>query len=610
MSEPETQSSESIAFRDRRQKSGNPMMWMMVFTVIFVVTFGMIKSSILNHWFSLIFWAPVAYLTATAVIAVFCGLPRTLRNRAIVVAEHLGLICLMFANTAGWYLWLKGTAQAALLRGCVSAMWLLSIAGIVLIIETIRRGQLRWKPWVPKTLRLCIGAMIVTIGVEGMSLYLEPRQNSEPLPKALPKSGDHAFCVAAIGGSTTVGFPYVPNWGIGQVATLQLQERFPNQNVEFSNLAETGVNLEGAVALLRNLRRQPNFLLVYSGHNEFFYDAEELWKSQNTTWGIDRFLIHSPAFRVISPILSQTTFTAEQISDDGTFMSTTWPSFVDRRRRLRYCEHLARLFTWAKANDTTVVFCIPAADEATCSPLASFCDAENADIKRRVEQLWLQTRELQAEERWKDAISACEDGLKIAPNFAAFHFLAGQSHRQLGQAAQAQSCFQMACERDQFPIRLRQSYQIAGREVAEQHGVLIVDCPKILRESSRDGFLDEESFLDGVHPNLQAGYLLGTTIAQTIINSSAPTAENANSAFESKMLSFEECIQHLNVTKETLISAYRTTATVLRRYHSFTADREQDQHRLQAADRFAAWADQLSAGDITPGEAGTESLTE
>jgi hypothetical protein len=49
---------------------------------------------------------------------------------------------------------------------------------------------------------------------------------------------------------------------------------------------------------------------------------------------------------------------------------------------------------------------------------------------------------------------------------------------------------------------------------------------------------------------------------------------------------------------------------VLRRYHSFTADREQDQHRLQAADRFAAWADQLSAGDITPGEAGTESLTE
>ena len=89
--------------------------------------------------------------------------------------------------------------------------------------------------------------------------------------------------------------------------------------------------------------------------------------------------------------------------------------------------------------------------------------------------------ELQAEERWKDAISACEDGLKIAPNFAAFHFLAGQSHRQLGQAAEAQACFLIACELDQFPIRLRQSYQIAGREVAEQHGVLIVDCPKILR---------------------------------------------------------------------------------------------------------------------------------
>jgi hypothetical protein len=609
MSEPETQSSESIVC-DRLKKSGNPMMWMTVFTVIFVVTFGMIKSSKLELNVSLILWAPVTYLTATVMIAVFCGLPHTRRNQAIVVAQHLALMGLMFANTAGWYLWLKGTVQAVVLRGCISAMWLLSIAGIVLIIETIRRGQLRWRPWVPKTLRLCIGAMIVTIGFEGMSLYIESRQNRGQLPEALPKSGDHAFCVAAIGGSTMVGYPYAPNWGIVRIATLQLQERFPHLNVELSNLAETGIGLEGAVALLHKLRQQPNFLVVYSGHNEFFHDIEELWNSKNTTWGIDSALIHSPAFRVISPILSQTTFTAEQISDDGTFVSTTWPPFIDRRRRLRYCEHLARLFTWAKANDTTVVFCIPAADEATCTPLASFCDAENADIKRRVEQLWLQTRELQAEERWKDAISACEDGLKIAPNFAVFHFLAGQSHRQLGQAAEAQACFLIACERDQFPIRLRQSYQIAGREVAEQHGVLIVDCPKILRESSRDGFLDEESFLDGVHPNLQAGYLLGTTIAQTIINSSAPTAENANSAFESKMLSFEECIQHLNVTTESLISAYRTTATVLRRYHSFTADREQDQHRLQAADRFAAWADQLSAGDITPGEAGTESLTE
>jgi tetratricopeptide (TPR) repeat protein len=255
-----------------------------------------------------------------------------------------------------------------------------------------------------------------------------------------------------------------------------------------------------------------------------------------------------------------------------------------------------------------VVFCIPAADEATCTPLASFCDAKNDNIKRRVEQLWLQARERQTAERWKDAISACEDGLKIAPNFAAFHFLAGQSHRQLGQAAQAQSCFQMACERDQFPIRIRESYRIAGREVAEQHGVLIVDCPKVLRESSRDGFLDEEFFLDGVHPNLRASYLLGTTIAQTIINSSALTGEDANSARESKLLSFEECTQRLNVTKETLVSAYRTTATVLRQYHYFAADG--DQNRLQAADRFAAWADQLSAGDITPGEAGTESLTE
>ena len=578
-------------------------------TTLFIVSLiAIVAASIAADWIpvsELLVWCPLIQLVAALVIQRTCGRPTTPGAWVSVLTAHLAMLVLLSLLATGRYDWAKFQILEGLLRLLLSLIWLLPMCGLLLIAETVRRRKLRWRRWVPGGIRLCLGATLVLVGVEGTALLIEHQKQLGPITTSLPQSPGGEIRVAAIGGSTMLGFPYDPEWGIGNVAVCQLRQLFPDQHFVLDNVAITGMNLELAIGQISHLQYRPDILLIYSGHNEYFHDLDELTEARKTAWRVDDLLYYSPAFRLISPLLAQRS--ANFVGHEGGKKlcgRKLCPDSLERTRLQRYSDQLRALFRWAASGHVTVLYCIPASDEADSSPNRSLCHSSDPAVHAKIKTIRERVLKLQQQERWEESLTICEDVLKQEPEFAEFHYRAGLSCRALGNPEQAHHYFQNARDLDQYPIRARSSYCEAGRAVARASDILTVDCPEILRQHSPDGISDRRFFLDGVHPNLRTTYLLGQAVANVI--AAADCLPGNTARLKPAPLSFQDCVKELDVTSETLVRAYLKTALVLEHYSDFPA--VSDGTRERAAEDYRRIAEQLSIGAIHPGEGGAEAL--
>lgn len=586
---------------DRR----SPVLPSLVFAVG-VVAFTV--ATLGKEWYDtpeLLFWLPVIQLCTAVVIGFRCGRPASRIEWVAVLAAHSLLVMLVTLIAIGAWDWVLSQSVEGLFRLLLVLMWIAPLGGVLLIAETIRRRQLRWRPWIPNAIRFCLAATIVLIAVEGTAFVIERRRQPPPITRELPQAPGSDVRIAAIGGSTMLGFPYEPEWGIANVAVCQLQQMYPEQSFVLENLARTGMNLEQAVGEIRQLKYRPDILLVYSGHNEFFYDLEEVAITRKTAWRVDNVLDFSPTFRLISPVLARTSVCYVGSEKYLTLCSVQrCPDIVERRRLQRYTNHVQQLFRWAALSRVTVVYCVPASDAATFAPNESICASADPAVHAEIEAQWEHVRRLQETNQWTEALDVCRAVLNDHAEFAEFHFLAGRSCRALGDREAARNYFWTARNLDQLPIRAKDSYCEAGIAAATANGISVIDCPAILRRESTDGFPDQRFFLDGVHPNLRATFILGKAVATTIADSDRLPANGEQDP--APILSFEDCVHELGVTSETLSRAYERTEAVLKRYRDFRAP--DDDARLRAAEKYKILANGLADGSIRPSEEGSETL--
>ena len=83
------------------------------------------------------------------------------------------------------------------------------------------------------------------------------------------KADDHDIDIAVVGESSAEGVPFNQWTSIGRILTWQLEPIFPGRAVRLQVLAFSGHTLESQQALLPQLARRPEILIIYCGHNEF-----------------------------------------------------------------------------------------------------------------------------------------------------------------------------------------------------------------------------------------------------------------------------------------------------------------------------------------------------
>lgn len=80
-----------------------------------------------------------------------------------------------------------------------------------------------------------------------------------------------SFRIFVLGGSTARGYPYYNNGSFPSMLRVMLEKSFPNKYFEMVNLSMVAVNSYTVLDILhRAWDYQPDLILIYSGHNEFY----------------------------------------------------------------------------------------------------------------------------------------------------------------------------------------------------------------------------------------------------------------------------------------------------------------------------------------------------
>jgi tetratricopeptide (TPR) repeat protein len=92
--------------------------------------------------------------------------------------------------------------------------------------------------------------------------------NSEMFRKEKDKNACRIFI---LGESTTIGYPYFHNGSFHRWLQYRLMHTFPDKDFEIINLSLTAVNSFTVLGFAKEVARwQPDAVLIYSGHNEFY----------------------------------------------------------------------------------------------------------------------------------------------------------------------------------------------------------------------------------------------------------------------------------------------------------------------------------------------------
>ncbi len=498
-------------------------------------------------------------------------------------------------------------AADLLLRALLVGLWSMALLGLPWILIWLWRHRRPPRPEF-RFGRWWFATLVLLLTAEPLMAVIDRDVERLRFPAALSDPPEDELRIASIGDSTMFGFPYDLKFGIPQVLAWRVQQMYPQRRVVSENLAVPGQNLRQAIECLGQLKFRPHLLVVYSGHNEYFHGLEELAGTNASHFGaLDAVLCRSPTFRVLNIRLRQATILKE-------LKSCHWRSFVDtpiagpetqEGRELRFRNQLEQLARFGRSQDIAQLWYVPAASESGYEPNRS-CVRRGA-LPGEIDALHAMNERAADRERaadWKAAAELYRTGLRAQPDFADFHFRLGECLLHLGLPDEARRHFQEALEDDGHPVRATRPCRMAVAEVAAAFSIPTIFTGDALRPHTAFGILDRSLFHDNVHPTLRGFYNMGVAGVEVLAKSRVLEARFGPPARISAV-EFADALHAMHIDRSDVARALYRCANGLRWLACMRYDAKR---RIQQADEYVRLAERLEAGEIEPGEAGTEAL--
>jgi tetratricopeptide (TPR) repeat protein len=548
-----------------------------------------------------------AQLLTMPLFLVIGGLPRSWRGWLVLVLANLEIAALAYLSAKDL---LNLAAVHVLVLGLrvAFAIWLFVLIGIPVVIWLRSTRRRRPAGEVSTLGKLWFSALVFLLAAElsaPLVGHILDDRNRLALPKNLPPSPPGELHVAFVGESTMAGFPYM-KFGIPKVVGWQLEQMYPGRKIVLDDLSAVGLNLRTALARLNELSVQPQLLLLYSGHNEFFYDVEELATDLDTPWErCDWLFDWLPLFQLLDRRLPRHAGVQDlQAQGARALVDRPIASPEAREKRLaRFGAQLEQLGDWCEQLGISEIWFVPAGAEADYAPNRSYLDHLPTESERKeIESTEREARSLQDAGRWHEAGEKYRAALESYPGFAEFHFQLAECLMHEGKRNEAAPQYAQALELDGMPVRMIGPWR---RKMAEEHRTLtVVDSDAVLRPHTPAGILDRSVFLDYVHPNLRSYYHLGMAAVERIRNDRLLDwfADKPQTAAQTD---FASAIARAGFTPKDLALAYRRTAEADR---WMTRLRFESSRLARDGQQYENWSRRLESGEIAPGQSGTESL--
>ncbi len=329
---------------------------------------------------------------------------------------------------------------------------------------------------------------LVTVNSQIGERYFDKRK--VPVPNLYPqtfsyeKSSD-TYRIFCLGGSTTAGFPYEMTVPFPQQLKFMLTEKHPEKNFEVINIGLSAINSFTVLDWLPEiLEHDPDLVLIYMGHNEFYGaygTGSNISVGNNGTFS--RFMLNMQKVRIFQAVKSLVnSLTPQQpVVTDATLME----KITDNRN-------------------------IPPDSELRQITYQNYAD--NLDIilkklgKKKIPVIM------------SNLVSNLKDQPPLGQNSESF-----RKSKTLDE-------FILAKDLDEIPFRAPSSINTIIAKKTNEHDVIFVDMFQKFNDKTLGGIPGNNLFCDHLHPNPVGYYLMATQFLNRIFEAdilSGNASENA-----------------------------------------------------------------------------------
>jgi hypothetical protein len=413
-----------------------------------------------------------------------------------------------------------GTPRPRVARG------LLCSCCLVLALATAEAVSAVWQFRTHRTTAMPVGGLRAQARLNPSLRFAAPPQSIDLPTKFNDAPDDRAIDLVVLGESSAEGVPYQKWLSIGKIIAWKLAEAIPARLIRLQILARSGDTLERQHQALARLSHRPDILIIYCGHNEFqsrlFSSTDQAYYEADAVPGfwdeLDASLVR---FSPLCGLIRETADNARlalppspegrRLVDVPVYTPLEYSTLlVDFRRRLD------AMVSYAERLGAVPVLILPPANDTGFEPNRSFL----APSTRRSDRESFASAFLEArrQETADPSASAQRYRALIAhePSFAEVHYRLARLLERDSAWADAYRHYVAARDLDGYPMRLPTPFQRAYRDVAARHGCILIDGQSYFHAIGRHGLLDDELFVDAMHPSLRGQIALAQAVLHAL----------------------------------------------------------------------------------------------
>ncbi len=376
--------------------------------------------------------------------------------------------------------------------------------------------------------------------------YFDPRKFSVPgvSPETFTKYRfGKTFRIFCLGGSTMAGFPFDCQVPFPVQLRYLLTQSYPDYEFEVINAGISAVNSFTVIDLLPEiLELQPDLLLIYMGHNEF-YGAYGSASTISPGAGARyiRFYLKLQKLHVVQMLkrmVSGFGSAGNEKAGGRTLMANVvqdqqipYRSDKYNRTLANFRENLGIILEMCRREAVPVVVSNLVSNIRDLEP---FADGRSEEVEPGEHEKYRKAvamgDSLLQSELYEPGLAAYQEALAIDSSSATLWFKLGRTLAAIGDSANAGYYFYGAKERDPIRFRASEDFNRAIKDVVGSAGATIVDMRERFSNEAPQRLIGKTLMCDHLHPNPFGYYLMARAFYDKIVDMGI--LKNRDLAFE------------------------------------------------------------------------------
>ncbi len=345
------------------------------------------------------------------------------------------------------------------------------------------------------------------------------------------------FRIFVLGSSTALGFPYMYNGAFPQMMKYQLQQYYPDLEVEMINLSLTAINSCAILDIAKEIPDyQPDAVLIYAGQNEYH---GTLGIASSSKFGNNPFFkqvfIQSKKLRFMQLIYKAIYSSGKKTS--STDLHLTLMERLAAGQKIPFNSKEYKLgITQFKQNLNSIldVFSsckIPVfigtlvTNKRGIHPFVS--DISKPEVAREWNKYYEDGKLALEKKDTLEAFRLLSSANKLDSTYAECQFKLAEISFARKDYQSARIFYTNAKELDQLRFRAPEIFnQIIKKAASGRPNVYLTDVSAAFDSASSHQIVGDELLLEHVHPNLNGYYLMAETYLKSLKASSVLKKEN------------------------------------------------------------------------------------